>query len=148
MLDASLIIRTTADDLDATESPAVPGVSGTSTAIVDLGPGGTGIDGLELVVNFPTVPTDADETCIVEIRCADTTAEIDGASADTTAEVKVMPIVTKTTQANPGVFGYHFTTLKRYVGAKFTLAGTTPNFGKVGAYIGRDTMIMKGRSGL
>lgn len=91
--------------------------------------------GLAVVVDIRTSPTDADETCDIDIECAD---ETDFSDVVTVASFTQITDTSGVNGDGTDTYVKRFYTNKRYVRLEITLGGTTPNFGTPKIYLVKD----------
>lgn len=116
-VDSNLVWRDGSSALNATEDI-------TNKRI----PGGTGEKGLTLNILLPTQPSDADETCDITLEALKASG---GAVVETISLAQVVQGDTY-----PMLLSVPFKSRFEYFDLKFTLGGTTPDFGNVKAWIG------------
>lgn len=110
--------------------------NGQST-VIDLKASGTRLKGLACVVICPTRPTDANETLAITIEESDDNLNWNDL---VTFDLITQTLIPAASQGKPA--GAHFierfATRKRYVRLDYVVAGDTPNFGLVSAYLSMD----------
>ena len=112
--DALLVLRDGSTDLTASEE-------GSAVALP-----GTPIRGLECTVVVPTAPTGTTPTLVVELEACAT-------SGGTYKVFRSYPVTINA--AGEVKFRFHLDKGMKYIKLKSTVGGTTPNFGKVKAYV-------------
>lgn len=121
--DANLIVRDGSSPLTADSVPAVVTLKG-----------GTGKEGMAVLVQCPTAPTGSSPSLVVKVRAAD---QVSPGANDEIARGRITAA---------GVYIVRFVSKKPYYKVEFDISGSSPSFGAVRASIVRPAYVENDRS--